>query len=272
MSEPDRKLALVTGGSFGIGLALSRHLLAEGYDVLACSRTQARLDEAQNTLTDMRVIRTDITKDEHLDRLFEEVLTIGKPLDMLVNNAGVSFVCDYTNDVTLERNLARDEIEINFAAPVEIIRRFLWMRRQQGWEDRPATIVNVGTPGSLFPLETNALYSATKSAFHMFTMSLRRQLAATPVTVAEVYPPLLDTGLSNDQFIAGKERYGAEAIDKFARFTVDGILAGEPDIYPPAITFVSKMLEITQAEADKINPHIKRVEGWETSARQRQGS
>ncbi|MCY3575961.1 MAG: SDR family NAD(P)-dependent oxidoreductase [bacterium] len=270
MSESDRQLALVTGGAYGFGLALSRHLLATGYDVLACGRTEARLEDAQAREPDLRVVRADITDADDLDRLCAEVLSIGKPLDLLVNNAGVSFACDYTSVTTLSRDLARAEIETNFAAPVELTRRFLWMRREQGWEDRPATIANIGTPGALFPLEPNPLYSASKAGFHMFTMGLRRQLDDTPVTVVEVYPPLLDTGLGPDLDNPGKEQFGDQAIDRFARFTVDGILAGEHNIHPAQIDFVADLVQRTEAVADQINPYLGRADGWEESVVQRQ--
>jgi len=263
MSESDRQLALVTGGTYGLGLALSRHLLAAGYDVLACGRTPARLEAARADVPALRVTQADITDTADLDRLCTEVLRTGKPLDLLVNNAGVSFACDYTNDTTLSQNLARAEIETNFAAPVELTRRFLWMRREQGWEERSATIANIGTPGALFPLEPNPLYSASKAGFHMFTMGLRRQLAETPVTVVEIYPPLLDTGLAPDMSLPGKEQFGAEAIDRFARFSVKGILAGEPDIYPAEIDFIADLVPRTEAVADKINAFVRRADGWE---------
>ena len=270
MSEDDRQFALVTGGAYGFGLALSRHLLATGYDVLACGRTEARLEDAQAREPDLRVLRADITAATDLDRLCAEVLSIGKPLDLLVNNAGVSFACDYTSNTTLSRDLARAEIETNFAAPVELTRRFLWMRREQGWEDRAATIANIGTPGALFPLEPNPLYSASKAGFHMFTMGLRRQLDDTPVTVVEVYPPLLDTGLGPDLDTPGKEQFGDQAIDRFARFTVDGILAGEPNVHPAQIDFVADLVQRTEAVADQINPNLGRADGWEESVVQRQ--
>ncbi|MCY4194672.1 MAG: SDR family NAD(P)-dependent oxidoreductase [bacterium] len=270
MSESERELALVTGGSFGIGLALSHHLLAEGYDVLACGRTQARLEAARADEPGLRTTRADVTDAADLDRLFAEILNIAKPLDLLVNNAGVSFACDYTSDTTLSQDLARAEIETNFVAPVEITRRFLWIRREQGWEDRPATIANVGTPGALFPLEPNPLYSASKSGFHMFTMGLRRQLADTPVTVVEIYPPLLDTGLAPDMHLPGKERFGAEAIDRFARFSVDGILAKEPNICPAGMDFVGDLVQRTEAVADEINAFLGRADGWEQDVVARQ--
>lgn len=270
MSDADHQFALVTGGAYGLGLALSRHLLAAGYDVLACGRTQARLEDAQASEPDLRVVRADITDAADLDRLCAKVLSIGKPLNLLVNNAGVSFACDYTSDTTLSQDLARAEIETNFAAPVELTRRFLWMRRELGWKDRPATIANIGTPGALFPLEPNPLYSASKAGFHMFTMGLRRQLVDTPVTVVEVYPPLLDTGLGPDLDLPGKEQFGDQAIDRFARFTVDGILAGETNIHPAQIDFVADLVQRTEAVADQINPYLGRADGWEENVVQRQ--
>ncbi len=271
MADTDYALALVTGGASGLGLSLSRHLLLAGYDVLACARTASRLEAAKRELPTLRVLQADITDPADRDRLFAEIASIGKPFDLLVNNAGVSFACDYTSDTTLSRDRARAELEINFAAPVELTRRFLWMRREQGWEDRPATIANIGTPGALFPLEPNPLYSATKAGLHMFTMGLRRQLADTRVTVVENYPPLLDTELNPDHRVPGQERFGAEAIDEWARVSVEGILAGEPNVYPKSGTeFIPDLVERVEAVADRINVRVSRSDDWEEIVERRQ--
>ena len=104
----------------------------------------------------------------------------------------------------------------------------------------------------------------------MFTLGLRRQLAGTPVTVVESYPPLLDTDLTPDGKVPGKERFGAEAIDRWARVSVDGILAGELNVYPKSGTdFIPDLVGRTEAIADTINQRVARSEDWEERVKQR---
>jgi uncharacterized oxidoreductase len=265
MADSEKSLAVVTGGSFGLGRSLARHLLASGFEVLACGRGVERLEEAGKQLPGLRTLRMDITRAEDQDRLFEELRKSSEPLDLFVNNAAVSRAHDYTNPTTLAEDRAREEIETNFAAPIELIRRFLQLRQEAGMEARPATIANVSTPGALFPLEPNPLYSCSKAGFHMFTLALRRQLANTPVRVVEIFPPALATGLAPDMNVPGVETNGPDVIDEVARLSVEGILAGEATILPHAqsVELVSAIGNAADVVADAVNPTLSRKDGWD---------
>ncbi len=270
LQKPTENLfAVVTGGASGLGLGISRYLVQAGYDVLACGRSQSSLEAARRELPDLKTLRVDVTNSVHCDRLFEQVLDTGKPLDLLVNNAGVSFACDYTSDLTLSVDCARTEIETNLAAPIELTRRFLWLRRQRGWEERPATIAMIGTPGGLFPMEPNSLYSTTKAGLHMYTMCLRRQLADTAVTVVENFPPLLETKLNTGHEVPGGTLTGEHGVNEWARITVDGIVAGEPNVFPDGLDFIADIIEMVESQADLVKPRIARSENWEETVRQR---
>ena len=264
MGDGKGKFAVVTGGSFGLGLDISRHLIAAGYSVLACARNEDRLAKAAESVPGLRTIAVDITQGSDVDRLFEAIVETGEPLDLLVNNAAVSRAHDYTSEYTLEADRARDEIETNFLAPIELVRRYLLMRRERGWEARPATIANVSTPGALFPLEANPIYSCSKAGFHFFTSSLRRQLAKTPVDVVEIFPPALDTGLAPDLVIPGIGENGPDVIDEVAKRSVEGILAGEPRIlpHPQSVELVEAVGDAAEQVADGVNPTVLRTEDW----------
>jgi uncharacterized oxidoreductase len=269
MVDSNERLAVVTGGSFGLGLALCRHLIAANFVVLACGRSEDRLKLAAEELPGLRTLSVDITEPSDRDRLFDAIREAGRhagtPADLFVNNAAVSRSHDYTNDFTLQEDRARQEIETNFAAPVELIRRFLALRRENGWEARPATIANISTPGALFPLEANPIYSCSKAGFHFFTSSLRRQLADTAVRVVEIFPPALDTGLAPDMIIPGIEQNGPEVIDEVARRSVEGILAGDPTVlpHPESEALVGAAGDAGERLADSVNPSLARKEGWD---------
>jgi len=264
MSDSNRSLALVTGGSFGLGLAMARHLMASGFAVLACGRSEERLAKAAEELPGLRTLPVDVTRTPDVDRLFEVVSASEEPLDLLVNNAAISRAHDYTSEYTLAEDRARDEIETNFLAPIELVRRYLLMRRESGLESRPATIANVSTPGALFPLEANPIYSCSKAGFHFFTSSLRRQLAKTPVDVVEIFPPALDTGLAPDLVIPGIGENGPDVIDEVAKRSVEGILAGEAKIlpHPGSVSLVEAVGDAAERVADGVNQTVLRAENW----------
>jgi uncharacterized oxidoreductase len=265
-SESSRRLtALVTGGSVGLGLEIARELQARSFDVWICARSQAALEKAVSANPGMRAIQADVAKEEDRRRLFVEInaQTGGRPLDCLINNAAITRAHDYLNPFTLASDRAREEIETNLAAPIELIRLFLLSRR--GYEAVAAGIVNISTPGALFPLEASPLYSATKAGLHMFTSSLRRQLAGTPIKVIEVFPPALDTGLASQLNVQAQSANGPEVIVAVARETVAGILDGVEVIMPheQARQLCDAFPPGPSTFIDQINAGVKRRTGWD---------
>ncbi|MGE0383973.1 MAG: SDR family NAD(P)-dependent oxidoreductase [Gammaproteobacteria bacterium] len=259
------KSVLITGASFGLGLAMARHFLDRGFTVHGCGRTEANVASAARELPAMKMMRADVAVAADRERLLQAATAAGD-LDILVNNAAIVRAHDYTNDFTLAADRARDEIEINFAAPVELTRMFLHWRRRAGRDDLPAIVANIGTPGALFPLEANMMYSASKAGFHMFTLALRRQMRGTPVKVCEVFPPALDTNLANQLDVANQVGQGAEVIDACARNSVEAILAGQEVIlpHPDAASLVEAMApRYDEQMLDYINSRVRRRPGWD---------
>lgn len=263
---PDHQpAALITGGSVGLGLAMARDLVRSGWLVFVCARTQADLDEAVTLEPALRPIRADVALAADRARVMATVdeVTGGRPLDLLVNNAAIVRAHDYTNPFTLGADRAADEIAINFAAPVELCRLFLASR--MGRAAGPGAILNVSTPGAFFPLDANPLYCATKAGFHMFTLSLRRHLAATPVRVFEVYPPALDTRLADALDVASQAANGQDAIDAVAAETIRALLAGEEVIAPhkQSRALLAMFPQMDAAALDAVNRGVKRRAGWD---------
>jgi uncharacterized oxidoreductase len=222
---------LVTGGSSGLGLELARQFIARGHTVFACGRDEARLADAVATTPGLHAVTADVGLADDRRRLLDNITAAGS-FDVLVNNAALSHAHDYTDDYTLAEDRAAEELAVNFAAPIELSRMFLAWRRTNGREQTPATIAMISTPGALFPLEANPLYAASKAGLHSFTLALRWQLRDTPVSVVEVFPPALATGLSRELDVPAEADNGPEAVLDVARRSVDGILAGERTVLP----------------------------------------
>src|SRR5262245_12208702 len=223
---------LVTGGSYGLGLEMARHFAERGHAVFICGRDAGKLADAVAGMPDVQAVTADVSVEADRQRLFDTVSANGG-LDVLVNNAAISHAHDYTDDFTLESDRAAEEIAVNLAAPIELSRMFLAWRRATGREDAPGTIAMISTPGALFPLEANPLYAATKAALHSFTLSLRWQLRDTPVSVVEVFPPALATGLSKELDVPAAAGNRPPAVVDVARRSGDRILGGGPTGPPP---------------------------------------
>ena len=181
---------LITGGASGIGLALARRLVEQGNTVVVCGRDQARLDAARDALPGLTAIRSDVADAASRQMLADEMVVKFPGLNMLVNNAGLLHVSDLTGPGHVGELEA--EVAVNLIAPVALASLLLPLLRRQ----RAAAIVNITTGYVFLPSAGTAPYSATKSALHAMTRSLRFQLRSTPVRVVEVMPPAVDTEMA----------------------------------------------------------------------------
>lgn len=263
--DGEKPVALVTGGSVGLGLAMARELAERGFQVFICARTQSDLDAAIAADPRLIALRSDISQaDDRLALIAEVGRRAGRPPDLLVNNAAIVRAHDYTNPLTLQSDRAAAELATNFAAPVDLARLFLLARAEAGIAT-PGGVLMVSTPGAFFPLDANPLYCATKAGLHMFTLSLRRHLAGTPVRVSEVFPPALETRLADQLDVASQAAHGQQVIDQVAQETVAGLLAGEETILPHAQSraLIAMFPQIDAAMIDQVNQGVARRPGWD---------
>lgn len=184
----DGKVALVTGGSDGIGRALARALAAKGASVIVCGRDPDRLGGARTE--GFATIAADLATETGRDTVVAMVRE--RPIDILVNNAGMG--ADF--DVAAPVDLAQVDrcIALNLTTPIHLIARLI-----DGLRARPAAmIVNVTSGLAIAPSRKAPVYCATKAGLRSFTMALRAQLADTKVHVLEVLPPVVDTQMTVD--------------------------------------------------------------------------
>jgi len=192
--------ALITGGATGIGFALAEALVKGGNTVIVCGRREQRLNEAKNKLTALYTQRCDVTQEAEREALFDWISTEFKDLNMLVNNAGIQKMVDFTSGA--EGLFSRgDEIATNLAAHIYMTALFapLLMGKKQ------AAIVNVSSGLGFVPIAAMPVYCATKAAMHSFSVSLRHQMREPSVKVFEVIPPAVETELGR---IEGDEEPG----------------------------------------------------------------
>lgn len=190
--ELEGKLALVTGGANGIGLAITEALSAAGASVLIVGRDQARLEAVRAKFARVSILKADLAHPEERQRLIDHVETNQPPLDILINNAGIMQYFLLTQDDALKR--LDKEIALDLQAPIHLATAFL-----PGLLKRPqAAIVNVSTGLVYAPFGNTPGYSAAKGGLHAFTRSLRWQTKASNLQVIELFPPTVDTDLTKN--------------------------------------------------------------------------
>jgi short-subunit dehydrogenase len=187
----DGKVALVTGASSGIGLAVARALVAGGGKVALVARTEANLRAAARELGEDRaaVYPLDVTDLGRLEELPARVVERFGGLDLLVNNAGLNHrgaAMQFT-----PRQLA-DVVTTNLTAPVVLSRAAAPHLRPGG------AIVNVASLAGMVPVPHEAAYSASKAGLRAFSRVFNGELRARGVHVGIVSPGPVDTNFFGD--------------------------------------------------------------------------
>lgn len=230
------KLALVTGGSAGIGREIALQLQAAGADVIVTGRSAEKL-KAMAALG-FGTIAGDLSTPAGIGAVVDSVAE--KPLALLVNNAGVSSDYDLDSPETLDS--AAHCIRTNLDAPIALCTRLLPVLRAQ----REAAIVNVTSGLAIAPRAGGSIYCATKAGLRSYTQAIRHVLKDSNVRVIEALPPVVETNMTAAR--AGK-KMSAHAC---AAEIVDGIRAGKSEINVGMVKMLKLVHSISPALARRI--------------------
>ncbi len=182
------RVALVTGGTRGIGAAISTALKEQGRRVVANYAGNDAAASAFNEETGIRVLKFDVSHFEECQRAIEQITEEIGPIEVLVNNAGI------TRDATLQR-MSRDMwdavIDTNLGSCFNLCTlTFPGMR-----ERRFGRIVNVGSINGQAGQYGQVNYAAAKSGIHGFTKALAQEGARFGITVNAIAPGYVDTDM-----------------------------------------------------------------------------
>lgn len=183
----DGQLALVTGATAGIGLAVTRELLGFGADVLLVARDAAALDATRTELLEefpqreVQVFAADVSIDEQRRDLLDWVEDFGEGLNILVNNAGGNLsrpATEYADDEW------RGIFEVNLFSAFELSRYAHPLLTRHA----VSSIVNVGSVSGETHVRTGAPYGMSKAAMHQMTKNLAVEWAGDGIRVNAVAP------------------------------------------------------------------------------------
>lgn len=166
------KVALVTGGSRGLGLAMVRAFAERGADVIIASR---KLENCEAAAAEMRArgvralaISAHVGKWAECDRLIEESYAAFGRIDILINNAGMSPRMP-SHEVT--EQLLDSVLGLNFKGPFRLASRIA----QRMAEGEGGCIINISSSGALMPLPEVVPYGAAKAALNAMSVSLAHE-------------------------------------------------------------------------------------------------
>lgn len=193
----DRRTAVVTGASSGIGAATARALAARGFRVVCAARRTERVEDLARDI-DGVAVTCDVTDAASVAALAAEV---GDTCHVLVNNAGGAHGLDPVERADVED--WRTMFDVNVLGTLQVTKALLPALERSG----EGVVVNVGSIAGRSVYEGGAGYTGAKHALAAMTETLRLELVDRPVRVTEIAPGMVRTeGFSLVRFKGDRER------------------------------------------------------------------
>jgi 3-oxoacyl-[acyl-carrier protein] reductase len=185
------KVAVITGGGSGIGLAMARTFAASGYSVVIIGRDAKRLQDAAAKISGNKQqvtgISCDVRDPASVEKLFQQISQHHSTVDVLINNAGVAHALAPVDQLPVET--WKDVIDTNLTGTFLVTRAALPLMRAGG------TIVNNLSVAALQPFAGMAAYNASKFGALGFTHALREDLRKRGIRVVALLPGATDTDI-----------------------------------------------------------------------------
>ena len=184
------KIAIITGGGTGIGLATARAFCQEGAKVILFGRRKEKLEKAVEKLGGPAIIvQGDMTNNNDLDKLINETLHNFKKIDVLVNNAGL-FNRSPLHEIS---DSQWDEImDINIRSVFQLTRRVLPVMLSQKY----GSIIHISSILGLIAVPQVAAYNVSKGALNQFSRSIAVEYGSSGIRSNSICPGLIATDMT----------------------------------------------------------------------------
>jgi uncharacterized oxidoreductase len=235
------KVVLVTGGTSGIGLSLVHSFHSRGARVRFCARNEASVREVERAHSGSIGYVCNVTNSEDVRAMGERVAATDGHLDILVANVGHLEEPDFVN-APLDETQIRDEIELNFVAPILNVNRLLPLLRKAS----APHLVMLGSGYGWSPAGRAPLYSASKAGIRSFAKALRFQLGPRGMHIMEVVPPTVDTPAVAHRNVA------KISSDEMAALTLKGIIQRRPAVFAGQTRAIPLMLRLAPSTLERL--------------------
>ena len=191
----ENKVALVTGGTTGIGKAIAQEIAKSGFNIAINYRTETEeMQELKKEIEANNVkclfVKADISKFEETEKMAKEIIENFEKIDVLVNNAGV------TKDgliMRMKEDAFKQVIDINLVGTFNVTRNIVpYMVKQ-----RSGRIINIASVVGIVGNAGQSNYSASKAGIIGFTKSLAKELSSRNILVNAVAPGFIETKMTD---------------------------------------------------------------------------
>jgi NAD(P)-dependent dehydrogenase (short-subunit alcohol dehydrogenase family) len=242
------KVAVVTGGSRGIGRAIAERLVRDGAAVMTCGRGERPSDLPEN----IDWMTADVTDEHQVADLHDAALRRYGSAHILVNNAGIQIERLAASTSTAEID---EVIATNIKGVFLCCRAFIPQFTRIGG----GTIVNIGSVSALVADPGLAVYGASKAFVHAFTRSIAAEYGGLGVRCNAICPGWIDTGMTDSAFAVAKDpraaRRDAELRHPVGRLgTVDDVAAAVAWLSADESAFCSGQLFVVDGGLTAVSP------------------
>ncbi|MFB9862198.1 acetoacetyl-CoA reductase [Rufibacter immobilis] len=190
MKTAKERVALITGSTGGIGMALCKKLHEEGYRVVGNFRCKEKAESIQNSLREagcvIEMVQGDVADFDSVGRMVQQIETQIGPIDILINNAGIAKDVRFAK---MQKSDWDDVINTNLNGVFNCTRHVIngMMERKYG------RIINISSINGQKGQFGQTNYSAAKAGIHGFTKSLALEVAKYGITVNTISPGYIET-------------------------------------------------------------------------------
>lgn len=203
MQSLNGKVALVTGGSRGIGLAIARALVSQGVNVAITGRSGSHLSSAQRTIEAAgagatEALQMDVRRYADVQRTVDAIVSRFGGLDVVINNAGVGI---FTNVASMTPEQWSEVIETNLTGVFFVCHAAIPHLRARGG----GFIINISSLAGKNPFVDGGAYCASKAGLNAFSETLMQEVRYDNIRVSYVLPGSVATGFSSGDATKGAE-------------------------------------------------------------------
>ena len=193
----DKKVILITGASKGIGRALAYGLAQDESNIVIANynKSEDKANELKKELTllgkNIEIYKADVSKRNEVEEMVSFVLNKYGKIDVLINNAGISFVKMFTDVSDEDWNyVINTNLYSVFVTSQEVAKNMI--SRKSG------VIINISSIFGVIGASCESIYSVTKAGIDAMTKSLAKEFSYSNIRVNSIAPGLIDTEMNND--------------------------------------------------------------------------
>ena len=225
------KVALITGGSRGIGEMIAKGFVKNGVKTYISSRKKGQCDDTAKKLSKFGQcisIPADLTKEDEIRNLYKIISKNETKLHILINNAGAVWGADFDD---FPENGWDKVMDTNVKSIFFLTQKFIKLLKKSGTNKDPSRVINIGSiDGIGIPRAETYSYPASKAAVHQLTRVLANRLADRNININAIAPGPFQSDMMNETL----KKYKNEIIDSVPRKRI-----GVPEDIAGAAIFLS---------------------------------